>query len=128
MAFATLPDLKLRWPTLPVASEAQATQLLLDASLWIRAWFPGVEGSAAGNVDLTEALTMVCCSIVKRAMVNGDREGVTSYGETIDAYSEQVVLRNPDGNLYVTKAERELLESLLGIRSSGAVSMTARGL
>lgn len=128
MAFAIIDDLKDRWPSLPVESEAQATQLIADASIWLRAWFPGVEAAATSNADLAAALTMVTCSIVKRAMINGDREGLTSYGETIDAYQEQVVFRNPDGNLYVTKAERELISGLLGLNTSGAVSQTARGL
>jgi hypothetical protein len=128
MGFAQLTDLQARWPALPLASESVAVQLLADASLWLRAWFPTAEAAAAGNGDLSAALTMVACSIVKRAMLNADREGLTSYGETIDAYAEQVVFRNPDGNLYVTSAERQLLETLLGLNTAGAVSQTARGL
>lgn len=128
MGFAQLTDLQARWPALPLANESVAVQLLADASLWLRAWFPTAETAAAGNEDLSAALTMVACSIVKRAMLNADREGLTSYGETIDAYAEQVVFRNPDGNLYVTSAERQLLETLLGLNTAGAVSQTARGL
>jgi hypothetical protein len=128
MGFAQLTDLQARWPALPLASESVAVQLLADASLWLRAWFPTAEAAAADSEDLSAALTMVACSIVKRAMLNADREGLTSYGETIDAYAEQVVFRNPDGNLYVTSAERQLLETLLGLNTAGAVSQTARGL
>ncbi|MFC9761651.1 hypothetical protein [Rhodococcus jostii] len=128
MPFADLTDLQARWSALPSADEAVATQLLADASLWLRAWFPTAETAAVDSEDLSAALTMVCCSIVKRAMLNADREGLTSYGETIDAYAEQVVFRNPDGNLYVTNAERGLLETLLGLNTSGAVSLTAWGL
>lgn len=128
MGFAQLTDLQARWPALPLANESVAVQLLADASLWLRAWFPTAEAAAVDSADLTAALTMVTCSIVKRAMLNADREGLTSYGETIDAYAEQVVFRNPDGNLYVTSAERQLLETLLGLNTAGAVSQTARGL
>ena len=128
MGFAQLTDLQARWPALPLANESVAVQLLADASLWLRAWFPTAETAAVDSADLTAALTMVTCSIVKRAMLNADREGLTSYGETIDAYAEQVVFRNPDGNLYVTSAERQLLETLLGLNTAGAVSQTARGL
>lgn len=128
MVFAQVSDLSARWPALNPNAEAQATQLLADASLWMRAWFPTAEAAAEDDQNLAAALTMVCCSIVKRAMINADREGLTSYGETIDAYAEQVVFRNPDGNLYVTNAERQLIETLLGVPQSGAVSQTARGL
>lgn len=125
--FATIDDLKSRPSVLTDAQMAGAGQLLKDASLWMRVWFPGAADALDTNEDLAEALSMVCCSMVKRALIAGEREGLTSHGETIGIYSENVVLRNPDGNLYVTKAEKELIETLLNVKSTTAISMTMRG-
>jgi len=128
MAFAIPSDLMARPSTLTDDQIEAAEQTFEDASLWLRVWFPTAAEEVLTNPDLKHAMTILCCSMVKRALIAGDREGLASYSETIDAYAEQVVLRNPDGNLYVTKAERELVETLLGIKDTGAVSQTARGL
>ncbi|MDZ7933109.1 MAG: hypothetical protein U5N21_25010 [Rhodococcus sp. (in: high G+C Gram-positive bacteria)] len=126
--FATIDDLKSRPSTLTDAQMAGAGQLLKDASLWMRSdWFPGAAEAAESNEDLAEALTMVCCSVVKRALNAGEREGFTSHGESIDSYAENVVLSNPDGNLYVTKAEKALIDKLLEVKPVTAMSMTMRG-
>lgn len=125
--FATIVELKSRPSALLAAQMDGADQLLKDASLWMRVWFPGAADARDSNEDLAEALSMVCCSMVKRSLLAGDREGLTSHGETIDSYSENVVLRNPDGNLYVTKAEKELIETLLNVKSTTALSMTMIG-
>lgn len=125
--FADIPALKSRPSALTEVQMDGAGQLLKDASLWMRVWFPGAVDALASNEDLEEALSMVCCSMVKRALIAGEREGLTSHSETIDGYAEQVVLRNPDGNLYVTKAEKDLIEKLLEVQTVTAVSMTMRG-
>ncbi|TSD48580.1 hypothetical protein FFI94_022210 [Rhodococcus sp. KBS0724] len=125
--FATIVDLKSRPSALTEAQMDGSGQLLKDASLWMRVWFPGAADAIGSNEDLAEALSMVCCSMVKRALIAGEREGLTSHSETIDGYAEQVVLSNPDGNLYVTNAEKDLIEKLLEVKTVTAVSMTMRG-
>lgn len=126
--FAEVDELRARWPGLPAASESTASQLLEDASVWLRAWFPGVADQAAASPELAAARSMVACSMVKRAMINGDREGQASNSETVGPFGQQVSFRNPDGNLYITKAERGLLDSLTGaVAAAGAVSMYAPG-
>lgn len=126
-AFATSADLKRRWKGYRDADEELATQLLADASLWIRAWVPDA-AAYAGKTDVADALTMVACAMVKRAMANEDADGIESRSETVGPYSEQVAFRNPDGNLYMTKSEQSLLDGLCGGNTAGAVSMSGGGL
>ncbi|NKU21738.1 hypothetical protein GS907_24570 [Rhodococcus hoagii] len=126
-AFATATDLSKRWKGYHSDDEALATQLLADASLWIRAWVPDA-AAYAGKQDVADALEMVACSMVKRAMTNEDADGLESRSETVGPYTEQVAFRNPDGNLYLTKGEQALLDGLCGGNTAGAVSMSGGGL
>lgn len=126
-AFATPTNLSKRWKGYRGDDEELATQLLADASVWIRAWV--LDAAAyAGAADVADALEMVACAMVKRAMVNEDDDGLESRSETNGPYSEQVAFRNPDGNLYMTNAEKSLLEGLCGGNTAGAVSMSGGGL
>lgn len=126
-AFATTTDLASRWKGYDPADNALAEQLLADASVWIRAWVPTADTCAA-TAGAADALTMVACSMVKRALINTDTEGQSSMTDTTGPWSLQVAFRNPDGNLYLTNAEKQLLDGLCGGNTAGAVSMTSPGL
>ncbi|WP_072814281.1 Gp19/Gp15/Gp42 family protein [Rhodococcus zopfii] len=127
-AFATHEDLSKRWKGFDAADAAMADQLLADAAVWLRVWVPQASALAATNTDLAEALVIVSCAMVKRALLNGDNEGQSSSQETIGPFQYQVAFRNPEGNLFLYQKELDLLEKLCGLNTSGAVSMTARGL
>lgn len=127
-AYATSTDLQSRWRALTTAEQSQATTLLGDASTWIRAWIPSVdERITAGLLD-SELVKIVACSMVKRAMLGLGHEGQASHQhtETMGPFTEteNAVFRNPDGNLYLTRDEFDLLDG----RPSGAVSMECEGL
>jgi phage gp36-like protein len=125
-AFAEPEDLERRWPAASSKDGDVVEQRLDDASLWMRIWFPN--STTSTDPDTIAALEMVCCAIVKRSFLNEDAEGRASTSEAVGPFSHQVAFSNPDGNLYVTKAEKELLEALLGRSGPTAVSMTAWGL
>ena len=127
-AFANYEDLSKRWKGFDAADEAMADQLLADAAVWLRVWVPQAPVLAATNTDLAEALVIVSCAMVKRALLNGDNEGQSSSQETIGPFQYQIAFRNPEGNLFLYQKELEMLEKLCGLHTSGAVSMTARGL
>lgn len=127
-AFATYEDLAKRWKGFDTADAVVADQLLADAAVWLRVWVPQAVPLAATNTDLGEALVIVSCAMVKRALLNGDNEGQTSNQETVGPFQYQIAFRNPEGNLFLYQKELEMLEKLCGLNTSGAVSMTARGL
>lgn len=127
-AYATVSDLESRWRTLTAEEKLRAEVLLADAAVWLRTWIPGLDASiATGAVDAGAAV-MVSCAMVKRAMLNSESEGLESVSrqQTAGPYSfaDRSAFSNPEGNLYLTAREIELLKG----RPVKAVSFTAPGL
>ena len=127
-AYATVDDLALRWKPF-VGDEVNRADILLgDAAVWLRSWFPTLDARIqAGEVDAQVAV-IVSCAMVKRAMLGLHNAGQESsnLSETMGPFmaQSQVKFRNPDGDLYVTGQEADLLDG----RPSGAVSMECAGL
>lgn len=112
MAFATSDDIEARWRTLSETEKAKADVLLEDAAVYLSAFVtvdPEDEQQAA-------ALKMVSCAMVQRAMIaaGNDAFGVKDERITADIYSQSYTYANPNGDLYLTSAEKRLL----GITSS----------
>ncbi|MGW4325448.1 hypothetical protein ACWEKR_06105 [Nocardia sp. NPDC004573] len=131
MAYATYADLIARPPALPQASEANVTVLMGDAAWWLGVWFKDfgdLEALAADNEQLAEGLKILSCSMVRRALTSGALEGAQSAYQVMGPFSTQIAFRNPDGNLYITTAERDGILAALGVNVSGAVSMSGPGL
>ncbi len=127
-AFATADDLGNRWKEFDGAEANRANTLLADASLLLRQWFPDLDARIeSGSLDVGIPL-MVVCAMVKRAMIASGREGVTysQESENYGSFGHQsgLTFKNPEGNLYLTTAERGLLDS----RASDAVSMECGGM
>lgn len=103
--FATVDDLKERWPDFPTGGEGHATVLLLDASQFILDECP----TAADASVLT--LKRIACAVVRRAMNAdaADMAGYDSYQQGAGPFQETIKLRNPDGDLYLTRQERKSL-------------------
>lgn len=119
MAFATVEDLKLRWPDMPPGAEATAEARLSDASTVLQQIVPDI-----GAVD-REALRYVVIQMVVRSMQAGDMPaGAESVMTTAGPYSQQLKLSNPNGDLYLTKLERKLL-GIGGAGTHGAVDLLA---
>lgn len=130
MAFATHEDLAARWRILSPADEARATTLLGDAAWWLTAWFKpfgDLAALAAADPDLLEGLKILSCAMVRRAMVSAG-DGVAQSQQVMGPFTAQISYRNPDGSLFVYAAEREVILTLLGVNTSGAVSMESPGL
>ncbi|RYQ39381.1 Phage protein Gp19/Gp15/Gp42 [Bifidobacterium pseudolongum subsp. globosum] len=102
--FAIVEDLEARWHALTSEERRRAERLLADASDLIRTSCP--------NWSRATPLTLerVACSIVKRAMLaSDDIAGVTQHSQTAGSYSESFSYSNPDGDLYLTRSEKESL-------------------
>lgn len=117
-AFATHEQLAARWRPLSSTEQDRATILLEDASAEVRGRFPAIDARIAtfdpeAGLGLDPALVRrVVCAMVKRVMTGGvEREGVATYQEGTGPFSEGVTFSNPNGDLYLTKAERNLLRS-----------------
>jgi len=118
--FATLDDLKARWPDFPVGADAHATVLLEDASQFILDTVP-TAGLAA---EATRR--RIVCSVVKRAMPSQDgMEGLESFQETTGPFSQTFKPVNPAGDFYLTKSEKTALGS--GVQRAFGVQIADMG-
>lgn len=99
--YATVDDLKLRWPDMPPGSEPTAQVHLEDASQFIRDVVPSA--SAASEATLRR----VVCSVVRRAMVSD--VGVAETQVATGPFSASYQVSNPHGDYYLTKQELKAL-------------------
>lgn len=117
--YATLADLKAHWSKLPAEDETDATQKLREASIEIRGNFRDVDrriGLWAVDPEDPNALDpdvpqLVVCRMVKRAMDSPDGQiaGVNQIQQSAGPFGQTLSFTNPDGNIYLSKADRALL-------------------
>lgn len=120
--FATVKELKDRWPDFPPGGDAHATVQLEDASQFILDVCPSAS-------DANErSRRRVVCAVVKRSMLAGDLAGMESLQQGAGPYQETARPVNPNGDFYLTKAERTSLgdngaQQAFGVQvTGGAVS------
>ena len=102
--FATLAELKARWPDFPVGADAHATILLEDASQFILDTVP-----SAGLASASTRRRIVC-SVVRRAIPSQDgMDGMESIQESTGPFSQTFKPVNPSGDFYLTKSEKQAL-------------------
>lgn len=116
--FATLEELKQRWPDFPAGADAHAEVLLEDASQFILDTVP-----AAGGATLATRRRIVC-AVVRRAMPSVDgMDGVESLQQSAGPFGMTVKPVNPNGDFYLTKQERKALgdgkQSAFGVQIAG---------
>lgn len=123
--YATLEDLKAHWSKLPVEDEEDAAQKLHEASIEIRGNYPELDRRlsipvADGGMD-PEIPKLVACRMVKRAM-DVDESAPTAGLETFQLgagpFSMGGKVMNPDGNIYLSKNDRNLLKASRSKRSA----------
>lgn len=110
--FATVDDLRDRWPSLPSDKEDTAQVLLGDASVMLRRECPDVDVRIESVPPLLDPSIpkMIVCWMVKRAMLTGDvGDGVSSHQQTAGPFSQSVSFSNPMGNLFLRSSERKML-------------------
>lgn len=102
--FATVEDLKARWPGFPNGADAHASVLIEDASQLILDTVPSAKYAPAAT------LRRVTCSMVKRAMnTPDDLDGISQMSQTVGGVNMSISPSNSSGDLYLTKAERAAL-------------------
>lgn len=112
--YATLEDLKRHWPGLPADRDTEATQKLHEAAIEVRALYPDIDSRLESTALDWDVVQLVVVRMVKRAMdVQGDSAtaGLESFQYSTGPFSMSGKVSNPDGNLYLTAADKRLLSS-----------------
>lgn len=103
--FATVGDLRARWPNMPPLDEAMVEAALSDASDML----------VEQGVDTTEVkagtLRRIVCAMARRSLVMpaADGLGLESIQEGAGPFQQTLKYSNPMGDLYLTKQERAAL-------------------
>lgn len=114
VAYARIEDLRTHWPDLPVEREAEAAQKLREAEIEIRALFPDVDSRIDALTLDFQVPQLVVCRMVRRAMdVSADvpTAGLESFQIGTGPFTMGGKIHNPDGNLYLTAADKRLLSN-----------------
>lgn len=99
--FATVEELKQRWPDFPIGAEAVATVALQDASQFILDICPGAATASPST------RRRVVCAVVRRAMgIPDGGEGMESMTQGAGPFQQTWKVSNPDGNYYLNKQEK----------------------
>jgi len=114
--YSTLADLKAHWAALPADKEADAAQKLHEASVEVRANYPDLDQRLAiavadGGLD-PDIPRLVVNRMVKRALDVSEEAptaGFESFQFGAGPFAMGGKLRNPDGDVYLTAADKRLL-------------------
>lgn len=111
--YATVEDLKRRYPAIDLTDRARMDAFLEDASAYLNA---ALDNACINREHLSEGylrlLQTVCCSMVIRALPALEDDMYASaktVQETVGAFTKMVTLANPTGDMYLTKSEKDLL-------------------
>lgn len=108
--FAAAQDLVDRWRPLDSAEEARATVLLGDAATRIRVACPDIDARVASQALDPDVPKIVSVEMVRRAMLSPvDQPAAGQVQQTAGPFSQSISYTNPTGDLYLTKAEKQIL-------------------
>lgn len=124
VAFAEVSDLEARWRPLSTEERARAAVLLEDASSMLRVELPEIDARLDAVPPTLDAgiPRMIVCKMVQRAMQSGGDGAVSAVQQTAGPFSQSTSYANPQGDLYLTKAERKML----GLGRASAFSIDTR--
>lgn len=105
MPFATVDDLKARWPDMPPGADEHAETLLEDASEFILDVCPSAASARAGT------RRRIVCAVVRRSMEAQASPGVgmETFQATTGPFTNSYTPANPHGDFYLTRSERKAL-------------------
>lgn len=121
--FATVQELRDRWPDMPPGADAHAEVLLEDASQFILDVVPSAASATAST------LRRIVCSVVRRSIESqaSPGAGMQQFQTTSGPFTNSFTPSNPSGDFYLTKAERKALGEGAQ-RAFGGVVATGHGL
>ena|SRR5690554_3356965 len=127
--YADPDDLTERWRPLTSDETSRADVLLADAAVKIRAACPDVDARIeSGDLD-PEIPKIVSCDMVRRAMLSPvDQAPMQQMQQTAGPFSHSGTFVNPTGDLYLTKAEKQMLgcggQRAFTVRLAGTAATT----
>ena len=100
--FATLAELKARWPDMPAGADAHAEVLLEDASQFILDVCPSAVTASANT------RRRIVCAVVRRSIEAqaSPSAGMSTFQATTGPFTNSYTPTNPHGDFYLTKAEK----------------------
>lgn len=99
--FATVVELKDRWPDFPPGGEPHAEVLLEDASQFILDVCPSAAAASPSS------RRRVVCAVVRRSMgAASELAGLESLQQGAGPFQQTVRPSNPNGDFYLTKQEK----------------------
>lgn len=103
--FASVEELKARWPDFPAGAEDHAAVLLEDASQFILDVCPSAVTVSANT------RRRIVCAVVRRSIEAQASPGVgmESFQATTGPFTNSYTPTNPHGDFYLTKSERKAL-------------------
>ena len=105
MPFATVEELRARWPDMPHGADEHAATLLEDASEFILDVCPSAASARAGT------RRRLVCAVVRRSMEAqaSPSAGMSTFQATTGPFTNSYTPTNPHGDFYLTKAEKSAL-------------------
>lgn len=103
--FATVEELKARWPDFPAGAEDHAEVLLEDASQFILDVCPSASTVSANT------RRRIVCAVVRRSIEAqaSPGAGMSTFQATTGPFTNSYTPTNPHGDFYLTKSERKAL-------------------
>lgn len=101
--FATLTELKQRWPDFPSGADEHAETLLDDASEFILDMVPAAANASPGT------RRRIVCAVVRRSMEASLATGSVQTTMTAGPFNINQSPANPHGDFYLTKNEKRSL-------------------
>ena len=103
--FATVEELKARWPDMPPGADEHAATLLEDASEFILDVCPSAASAREGT------RRRIVCAVVRRSMEAqaSPSAGMSTFQATTGPFTNSYTPTNPHGDFYLTRAEKTAL-------------------
>ena len=118
--FATVEELKARWPDFPNGADDHAETLLEDASEFILDMVPSASNASPGT------RRRVVCAVVRRSMEASLATGSVQTTMTAGPFNINQSPANPHGDFYLTRNEKKALgdgqQKAVSVEITGSVS------
>lgn len=111
--YTTVESLRLHWPAMPTTlTEAQVNKKIEEAAIEINGLYPTIEERITAGTLNRPVVELVSNRMVKRALsVNEDvPENTNSVTAQTGPFTGTLTFANPEGNMYLSKADRRLLD------------------
>lgn len=111
--YSTFESLKLHWFAMPdTITEPEATRKLEEAAIEIDGNYPDIEERIAAGTLKARTVELVSNRMARRAL-NGNEdvpENANSMTAQTGPFTGTFTFSNPEGNMYLSKADRRLLD------------------